>query len=311
MNLGFFVTRNRVPRLLLAIVAVSTMGLLLGACGSSPNSSGAASSSAPSTSSGADSKLHAMLPADIQSSGVINTALNAEYPPYEYVGADGKTLEGIDPDLMAATGKILGVKFNLINIPWSSVLPGVQSGRYPLAWSDATDLKSRQATMDLLDYVQQGHNFLFLANGTPITTADSAAGKTIAVNQGSDAVGYVESLSKQLVAAGKSAIIMKTFPSQDTAVLAVKSGRVDAMVASTEGNAWAASHSGGTLVVGGPVTFTGMSAIVFPKNSPLLQPIKLALDELRANGTYEQIMSKWGLKDSMIPNFLLNGGTTP
>ena len=163
--------------------------------------------------------------------------------------------------------------------------------------------------MDVLDYVRQGHNFLFKTSGAPINTIADAAGKAIAVNQGSDAVGYVQGLSKQLVAEGKKAIIMKTFPTQDTAVLAVKSGRVDAMVASTEGNAWAASKSNGTLMTGGPVSFTGVSGVVFPKNSPLLQPIKAALDEMRANGTYDTIMQKWGLKSSEITQFTLNGGT--
>ena len=295
----------------LLVATLAAVGLLLTACGSSNSNSSTASGSPPAATlpAGADAKLNAMLPADVKSSGVITTALNAEYPPYEYVGADGKTLEGIDPDLMAATGKLLGVEFKMVNIPWSSVLPGVQSGRYPLAWSDATDLKSRQKTMDILDYVRQGHNFLFSASGTPINAVADAAGKTIAVNQGSDAVGYVEGLSKQLVADGKSPIVMKTFPTQDTAVLAVKSGRVDAMVASTEGNAWAASKSNGALMTGGPVTFTGVSGIVFPKNSPLLQPIQAALEQLRADGTYDAIMTKWGLKENEVDQFTLNGGT--
>lgn len=297
-------------RFALLVVALAVVSVLLTACGSSGGSSSTTSSSPAALPAGADAKLNAMLPADVRSSGTITVALNAEYPPYEYVGSDGKTLQGIDPDLMAATGKLLGVQFKMVNIPWSSVLPGVQSGRYPLAWSDATDLKSREKTMDILDYVRQGHNFLFKANGTHINTIADAAGKTIAVNQGSDAVGYVQSLSKQLVGQGKKAIIMKTFPTQDTAVLAVKSGRVDAMVASTEGNAWAASKSNGALMTGGPVSFTGVSGIVFPKNSPLLQPIKAALEQLRANGTYDAIMMKWGLKENEVPQFTLNGGTS-
>lgn len=297
-------------RFALLVAALAAVSFLLIACGSSSSTSSTTSSSPATLPAGADAKLNAMLPADVRASGVIPTALNAEYPPYEYVGSDGTTLEGIDPDLMAATGKLLGVQFKMVNIPWSSVLPGVQSGRYPLAWSDATDLKSRQKVMDILDYVRQGHNFLFKASATPINTVADAAGKAIAVNQGSDAIGYVEGLSKQLVAEGKAAITMKTFPSQDTAVLAVKSGRVDAMVASTEGNAWAASKSNGVLVTGGPVTFTGVSGIVFPKNSPLLQPIKAALEQLRADGTYDAIMTKWGLKENEVPEFTVNAGTS-
>jgi len=313
MNGAPFRAHGRVPRwpwqLALLIVLTSAVSLLLIACGSS--NSPASSTSAAAAPAGADAALWNMLPADVKAAGVIKEAMNAEYPPYEFVGADGKTIEGVDPELMAATGKLLGVKFEMVNIPWSSVLPGIQSGRYPLAWSDATDLKSRQKTMDILDYVRQGYNFIFRTDGTPINTVEDAAGKKIAVNQGTDAVGYVEAMSKDLVAQGKSAIQMMQFPTQDTAVLAVKSGRVDGMVASTEGNAWAVSKSSGVLVTGGPVSFTGVSGIVFPKNSPLLEPIKAALEKLKADGTYDQIMVKYGLKENEIPEFTVNGGTSP
>lgn len=298
-------------RFTLLVAILAAVSFLLIGCGSSSSSSTTTSSSPAALPAGADAKLNAMLPADVRSSGVIKTALNAAYPPYEYVGTDGKTIEGIDPDLMAATGKLLGVKFDMTNIPWSSVLPGVQSGRYPLAWSDATDLKSREKTMDILDYVRQGQGFLFRKNGPHINALSDAAGKKIGVNQGSDAITYVESINKKLVAAGKPAVQMLTFPSQDTAVLAVKSGRVDATVNASETNAWVAARSGGTLVTGGPTFFTGVSGVVFPKSSPLLQPIKLALEELKANGTYQAIFEKYGIGNNVIPTFTINGGLSP
>jgi polar amino acid transport system substrate-binding protein len=269
--------------------------------------SGAQSRSETRGAAGVDVRLRNMLPADIRSSGVIQTATNAEYPPYEYLGSDGKTVLGIDPDLAAAVGKLLGIKIQFVNLPWSSVIPGVQAGRYVMAWSDATDLKSREKTVDILDYVRQGQGFMWKKGGTAINTVTDACGLKVAVNQGSDAVGYVQSITKKCTAGGKPAIQMQSFPSQDTSVLAVKSGRVDATVNATETNAWVAQHSGGTLVSGGPTFFDGVSGIVFPKHSPLLKVMRLALAKLRADGSYQKVFAKYGIPSNVIKSFTVNG----
>jgi polar amino acid transport system substrate-binding protein len=272
--------------------------------------SAAASRSQTTGASGVDVRLHNMLPADIKSAGVIQTATNAEYPPYEYLGSDGKTVLGIDPDLAAAVGKLIGVKIQFVNLPWASVIPGVQAGRYVMAWSDATDLKSREKTVDILDYVRQGQGFMWKKGGKAINTILDACGLKVAVNQGSDAVGYVQSISKKCTTAGKSAVQMQSFPSQDTSVLAVKSGRVDATVNASETNAWVAHNSGGSLKAGGPTFFDGVSGIVFPKHSQLTKVIRLALDELRKNGSYGKIFAKYGIPNNVVKSFTLNGGLT-
>ena len=277
-------------------------------------SSFAASSASVSTgtrqaASGMDPKLHAMLPASVQKAGVINAATNAEYPPYEYLGSNGKTVLGIDPELAGAVGTVLGIKFKFINIPWSSVIPGVESGRYLLAWSDATDLKSREVKADILDYVRSGQGFMWKSGGHAINTVYDSCGLKIGVNQGSDAVGYVTSISKKCTAAGKPAINMLTFPSQDTATLAIRSGRIDATVNASETNAWVAKHSHGSLVAGGPVFYTGVSGIVFPKHSPLLKPIRLALNKVKAAGAYKRIFAKYGIPNNVLQKFTVNSPT--
>ena len=109
-------------------------------------------------------------------------------------------------------------------------------------------------------------------------------------------------------AKGKPGIHMMSFPSQDTSVLAVRSGRANATCNASETNAWVAKNSQGTLVAGGPNFFTGVSGIVFPKHSPLLNPIRLALDKLRINGTYKRIFAKYGIPNNVLKKFTVNGG---
>jgi polar amino acid transport system substrate-binding protein len=286
---------------------VVSVASLLVLAGSSTLASGARSRAQTQRAPGVDARLHNMLPAAIRSAGVIETATNAEYPPYEYLASDGKTVLGIDPDLASAVGTLIGVKIKFVNLPWASVIPGVQAGRYVMAWSDATDLKSREKTVDILDYVRQGQGFMWKHGGKAIDNVLDACGLNVAVNQGSDAVGYVQSISKKCTAAGKSAIRMQSFPSQDTSVLAVKSGRVDATVNATETNAWVAKNSGGTLVSGGPTFFNGVSGIVFPKHSQLLKVIRLALGELRANGSYAKVFARYGIPNNVVKSFTVNG----
>jgi len=88
----------------------------------------------------------------------------------------------------------------------------------------------------------------------------------------------------------------------------VQSGRADATSNDSETNGFVAVRSGGKLLSGGPAYVSGVDGIDFIKGSPLLQPIRDALNELRANGTYQAIFKKWGITANEIPTFTLNGG---
>jgi polar amino acid transport system substrate-binding protein len=281
---------------------------LIAACSSSSSSSSSQPAAPSSSANSAATSLNRMLPASIRASGVITAGTSADYPPYEYLASNGTTILGADPDLAAAVGKLLGVRFQFINVPFSSAFTGLQAGRYDIIWSDAGDYKVREKTFEILDYNKTGQNFLFRADGPHINTLLQACGLTIAVDQGSASIGFVQGVSKKCTAAHHAAIRLLTFPSQNAAVLAVQSGRADATSNDFETNGFVAVRSGGKLLSGGPDYVSGVDGIDFLKGSPLLQPIRDALNELRANGTYQAIYSKWGIAANEIPVFTVNGG---
>ena len=266
------------PRIIAPVAVLSLF--LLAACSSSSSSTTSSAPTASSSSSSGAASLNQMLPAAIRASGVIPVGTSADYPPYEFLAANGTTIEGADPDLAAAVGKLLGVRFQFTNVPFSSAFTGLQAGRYDVIWSDAGDYKVREKTFDILDYNKTGQNFLFRADGPHINTLTQACGLTIAVDQGSASIGFVQGVSKQCTAAHHAAIHLETFPSQNAAVLAVQSGRADATSNDSETNGFVAVRSGGKLISGGPAYVSGVDGIDFIKGSPLLQPIRDALNEL-------------------------------
>ena len=78
----------------------------------------AATSSAASSVDSAAAKL---VPAKIKAKGTVVVASDASYAPDEFVGPDGHTIEGFDPDLARAAFAKLGLKVNFINASFDTI----------------------------------------------------------------------------------------------------------------------------------------------------------------------------------------------
>src|SRR3954452_22920019 len=121
------------PVRLAALGAASAVLLILTGCGSSgDNNSSSASSGAPSAS--ADASLAAMVPPAYKSKGTISVGSDVAYAPVEYFDENEKVI-GIDPDLGAALGQKLGLKFNFHNATFDGLIPAVKSKRYDIVMS--------------------------------------------------------------------------------------------------------------------------------------------------------------------------------
>ena len=87
-------------------------------CGSSKKSAGgttnAATTSAGTTTAaapGTNGKIAAEVPAKIKSKGTLTIATDATYAPNEFIGSNGKTVTGWDPELGQALGKVMGLNW--------------------------------------------------------------------------------------------------------------------------------------------------------------------------------------------------------
>src|SRR2546423_8559963 len=129
---------SKTVRLLVCVCAVFLGGAVLAGCGSSNKSSSSSSSSGTSTtSSGAaslttDKKIAASVPAAIKKKGTLVVATDATYAPNEFIAPDGHTIEGMDADLAAALGKVMGLKLQLKNASFDGIVPGLAAHKYDL-----------------------------------------------------------------------------------------------------------------------------------------------------------------------------------
>ena len=175
---------SKTSRLLAALVAVALVALVASGCGSSKKKS-SNTTAATTPASSANSSVASEVPAKFKSKGTLIVAADATYAPNEFIGSNGKTVEGMDADLAKALAGTMGLKANVVNATFDSIIPGLAAGKYDLGMSSFTDTKEREKTVDFVTYFSAGTSFYEKAQGgPPVTGLTSLCGLTVAVEKG-------------------------------------------------------------------------------------------------------------------------------
>lgn len=297
-------------------VGAAAVALVLAGCGSSGNgttSERAYTATSPRPAAAASGPAVA-LPDAIRSAGRVRVATDPTYAPFEFYDPRG-TIVGFDADVAAELGRRIGVPFELTPIAFDGIIPALTAGRFDVVLSGMEDNPSRRSKLDFVDYFfdKSGKLGLLVQGGNPlgITGWSSVCGRAVAVQQGAAEIGDLERASKDC---GARPIDIKAFPNGSDAQLAVRSGRVAAELTGLSLAGYLQVQTKGAFdVVAVPIDTS--AAPVYPNGigvrkglEPLRDAIKGALDAMIADGTYTQLLQKWGLPSSYaIAEATING----
>lgn len=297
-------------KLVARIGAAALTALVIAGCGSS-NSSSSTSSTASTTSSSTSStnaSVAALVPAAIKSKGTLTVAADATYAPNEFIASDGHTVIGMDADLMKALGSEMGVKVNIVNATFDSIIPGLAAGKYDIGASSFTDTKEREKTVDFVDYFSAGISFYAKASANPsVKTVEDLCGQTVSVEKGTTEEEEVTAQAKKCTKAGKKSVTALVYPTQNEANLAISSGRAELGMADSPVAAYQVKQSEGAFKLIGETYGAAPYGLAIPKKSGLTTPVLAALKVLIADGTYMQILTKWGVQAGAISTPAING----
>ena len=290
--------------LLGGLALVVLVAVLAAGCGG-----GGTSSTTPATGSTAVNQATAAeVPAAIKSKGTLTVAADATYAPNEFIGADGKTVEGMSPDLGHALGRVMGLKFDFVNASFDSIIPGLSSGKYDIGFSSFTDTKEREKVVDFVTYFSAGTSFYVNASGRPtINSLADLCGHSVGVERGTIQADDATAQSKKCTAEGKPGVTVKVYPDQNAANLAISSGRQEVGMADSPVAAYIVKQSNGQFKLTGTPYNTAPYGMAIPKGNGMAKPILDALKELMSNGTYKAILTKWGVQEGAITNPVING----
>jgi polar amino acid transport system substrate-binding protein len=298
-------------------VALAVLGaVVIAACGSSSKSSNTPATPSGTTSTpavSANPAVQKLVPASIKSKGTIAVAADATYAPNEFIGPDGKTVIGMDVDLVNALAQTMGLKATVTNQTFDSILPGLKAGKFDMGASSFTDTKAREKVVDFVTYFLAGTSFYTKASGgATVTGLSDLCGKTVAVEKGTTEETDDTGQSAKCKQAGKPPVTVQSYPDQNGANLALSSGRAQLVSADSPVAAYAVKKSNGQFKITGQQYGTSPYGFAFPKNSGLAKPTLAALKLLIQNGTYTAILAKWGQQAGAIPatKVKINGATS-
>ena len=252
-----------------AMAAVLMLGLT--ACGgsgaSAPASSAAGSASASSGASGQDSAGGTSVVEEIQEKGVLTMMTATGFPPFEYLGEDGKPA-GVDIDLAPLVADELGV----------------ESGKGQLIAAGMTATPERAEQIDFsITYTLNGL-ILLVPKGSDIKTADDLAGKNIAVQ---------ESTTAHIYAQEELGIEPLAFKNANECATAVMGGKADAAILDkVPAQTLAMANPDALETVEQLLTEEEMAMGVAKGNEDLLEVVNSVLQKAMDDGTVESLTDK-------------------
>lgn len=256
----------------------------------------------------ADEKLAAAVPDAVRDTGKLNVTISLAYPPMEYSDAGSTELKGFDIDLAKAIAERLGLTADFQNVEFPQLIPQVVTGRSDLIMTAFSDKVERQTQLDFIDYFKTGNVFYSTADHQDeIKVEADLCGKTVAVATGTSWVTWAEELGKSACPADKLINVIQ-IPTQAEHIMQIRQGRAQASVIGLEGLLDLMKQEPGKFYQIGEVAEINHYGIAFAKaNGELRDAVLAALNAIKADGTYEEILDRHGLKQAGVEEFTVNG----
>jgi polar amino acid transport system substrate-binding protein len=217
---------------------------------------------------------------------------------------------GFDPDLATALAGQLGLKVKFVVRQFDALVPALQAHDGDIIMSALTMTKARESQVSFVPYFQTGQAIVVPAgNPDKITGPASLCGHTVGVQVSTQNVTALEGFNTSTCASNK--IQIKLYPQTSAAVLAVVNGSLDAAVDSSFTMAVAVKADPSRLMISGSFSPIMQGIATLPSNSALHDALQQALIALRANGTVNSLLKKWGLTADAIPDSYVTSPPAP
>ncbi len=217
-------------------------------------------------------------------------ATDTAFRPFEYTDETG-TLVGIDVELLAAIAADQGFTYTIEPLGWDASIAACQAGQKDGMIAGASITEERKANGWIFsDGYYNATQSMAVAQNSDITGFDGLKGKNVAVKTGTMSKEYADSL------AGTWGFTVVTFESSPDIYQAVITGQAAACFDDTPIMGDYIKSNGVPLKLVDGTANEGADyglAIFNPDKQELIDKFNAGLANIRANGTYDQIIAKY------------------
>ena len=212
---------------------------------------------------------------------VIKVVTSANFPPYEF--HQNGQIVGVDIDIIREVLRRNGMEMVVEDMKFDSIIVAIQTGKGDIAASGLTVTEDRQREVDFSVTYVQAKQVIIVREDSDIAAPQDLQGRKIGVQSGTTGDTFVtENIGNP-----------QRFDDASTAVAALKSGKLDAVVLDYEPARVHVARNAGLKLLDEPLTSEEYAFAVAKGNRELLEMINKTLQEMIADGTIENIRAKY------------------
>ncbi len=219
----------------------------------------------------------------------ITIAIENAYLPFSYISLETGEPEGWDYDAWDEITSRLNATPNYVETAWDGMIAAVAEGQYDAAANGITITPERAEIVDFSDgYIQISQRLLTQLDEDRFDSAETlVANEELTIGSQVGTTNY--ELSVDLV--GEDRVV--SFNDFGLAVQALLAGDVDAvMMDETAGQGYVGVNADQLQLVGEPLQ-SGELGFIYPKGSDLVEPVNLALESMRLDGTLDTLAERY------------------
>ncbi len=269
------------PTFLLCLIAALALvaAFALGGCSSSSDSStGSANSDAPAADDGSYTLVE---------DGKLTVVASIDFPPFENL-VDGQP-EGFDVDLMTAIAEKMGLEVNYLpTMKFDALVPAIAAGgTADVACAGITITPDREQEVDFSDPICDTNQCIVVPADSDIADETDLAGRRIGGQSGTTGIDW----ARENV---PDAADVVTFDEYTAVLAALQSGQVEAVVMDKPVADYYILNAYQDCKVVKEIPTGEQYGIAVSKDNPnLTAAINDALQQLKDDGTYAEIQTKW------------------
>lgn len=217
--------------------------------------------------------------------GILTVGSDIPYPPFEF--RKGGELVGFDIDLMNEIASRLGLETKVIDTSFDTIFSQLAGGRFDVVIAASTITPEREEEVNFSDPYYLSQQSLTVRSDSGIQSIeDLEPGMVVAVQNGTTGKKYAEENLPE-------GVEIRAFPEGPDGYTALEAGDVDAVINDEPTAIAEIAERAGLEIVQTIDTGEAYGIAVDPANEALLEAINLVLAEIIADGTYEDIYSRY------------------
>lgn len=212
------------------------------------------------------------------------------FAPFEFYDEETKKYIGVDMDLLAAIAADQKFAYEIKNEGFDASMGAVQSGQADAMIAGMTITDLRKETYDFSEGYFEDGQIMVVAADSDVASPEALSGKVVAVKTSTMGATYAESIAEQY------GFTLQYYEDSPTMYTAVINGTNAACFEDFSVVGWAIKTEALELKTVGEIVNPGAYGFAVKKgtNAELIEMFNKGLANIKANGTYDDILAKYG-----------------